>query len=98
METSETKKFTKSDYLTVLQVSKQLNQTPEIIYRAMHVMYLKRATVLVQSGKTKAPRPSVIIARYHNRNSRTAPIQYRLRSDALEQITDFIQSKQEKGK
>ena len=95
---SETEAFTKkSDYLTPLQVAKKLNTDEETVYRAMKIMYLRRATVRVQSGYTTAPRPMVICARF-GRIRKPGILPYRLRSDALDEIAKYLQEQQTKGK
>ena len=89
--------FSKSDYLTPLQVSKHLNIDKELAYNALKTMYLRKATVMVQTGYNKAPRPMVICSRY-SRSEKSGILPYRLRSDALEEIAKYIQEQTNKGK
>jgi hypothetical protein len=89
--------FTKSDYLTPLQVSKILETDEQTAYRALKTMYLRRATVMVKTGYNKSPRPMVICSRY-SRSEKSGILPYRLRSDALEEIAKYIQEQKNKGK
>lgn len=90
-------KFTKSDYLTPLQVAEKLNIDETSAFRALKNMYLKHATILVKSGNSKHIRPMVICARYTHSN-KSGEIRYRLRSDALDEIAKHLQEQQAKGK
>lgn len=93
MPTETEKIFTKSDYLTPLQVAHALNIDEETAYRAMKTMYLRKATVKIKA----APRPMVICSRYsHSTKNKILP--YRLRSDALENFKEHIKIQQAKEK
>lgn len=89
--------FTKSDYLTPLQVSKILETDEQTAYRALKTMYLRRATVMVKTGYNKSPRPMVICAKY-SRSEKPGILPYRLRYDALDEIAKFLQEQSAKGK
>lgn len=84
--------FTKSDYLTPLQVSKE-----QTAYHALKTMYLRRATIMVQTGYNKSPRPMVICAKY-SRSEKPGILPYRLRYDALDEVKKYIQEQKTKGK
>ena len=91
------KNFTKSDYLTALQVSKELNTDEETAYKALKTMYLRRATIAVRTKNSTVIRPIVICAKF-SRTGKSGILPYRVRSDALPEIAKYLQEQKTKGK
>ena len=94
---NETEKiFTKSDYMTPLQVSKKLNIDEETAYKALKIMYLRRATIAVRTKTSTIIRPIVICSKF-SRTKNGGILPYRLRSDALSEIAKYLQEQKNQG-
>ena len=94
MPEKENEFCTKSDYLTPIQIAKKFGLDEATAYKTLKKLYLIRATILV---KKKSPRPMVICARYsHSVKNNDMP--YRLRSDALDEFSEYLKKQQTKEK
>lgn len=96
MASEPNKIFTKSDYLTALQASKELNTDEETAYKALKTMYLRRATIAVRTKNSTVIRPIVICAKF-SRTGKGGILPYRVRSDALPEIAKYLQEQKNQG-